>query len=78
MILPDHRAVFGFDALTGNARADHFGQTIYVDGVDPKLALNLGAHALTPRLRAKDTNFQGDVFRLDIQALELFGNDQGV
>src|SRR5574343_394283 len=78
MVFPDHRAVLALDALAGNARAHHFGQAVDVDGVDAELALDLGAHALPPRLGAEDADLQGDLVGLDAQALELLGDHQRI
>ena len=76
MVFPDHRAVLGLDAFAGDAGADDFGQAVDVDGVDAELPLDLGAHALPPRLGAKDADLQRDFVGLDAQALELLGDHQ--
>ena len=74
MVFPDHRAVLGFDAFAGDARAHDFGQAVDVDGVDAELPFDFVAHALAPGFGAEDADLERDFIGLDAQALEFLGN----
>ena len=78
MVFPNHRAVFGFNALARHAGAHDFGQAVDVDGVQTQIALNLSAHTFAPRLGTKNADLERNFFRWNAPALEFFGNHQRV
>ena len=78
VILPDVRAVLGFEAFAGDARADHFGESVDVDGIDREAVLDLAPHRLGPGLGAVNADGERGAPRIDALAIELVGDRQHV
>ena len=78
MIFPDCGPVLGLDELAGHARAHDFAQAVDVGRVDPEPPLDLGAHALGPRLGAENADPHRRRARIDALALKLVGDGQHV
>ena len=78
MILPDMQAVFGFDALVGDARPHHLGQAVDIDRVHVEIVLDFGAHGVSPRLGAENANLERARARIDLLGAEFVEDRQHV
>jgi hypothetical protein len=78
MVLPDGAAVLGFDTFTGHAGADHFRQTVIVDGVDIEGLLNLLAHGIGPRFGAAHRDLQRAFAGIDASRVKLIEDGEEI
>ena len=72
------QAVLGLDALAGDARADHLGKAVDVDGVHVEGLLDLGPHGVGPGLGAEDADLERGRARVAALAAELIEDRQHV
>src|SRR5439155_26001965 len=66
------------DAFAGDARPHHFRQAVDIDRVDAGTRLDLGAHRIGPRLRAKDPDLKRTVGRIEALAREFLDDVEHV
>ena len=78
MVFPNRRAIFCFDAFACNTWAYHFRQTIDVYRIDTTTHFNRTAHIVGPRLRAKNTQAQTRLSRVQTLSFELIGYRQHI
>ena len=74
VVFPHYRAVFAFHAFAGHARTHDFRQAVDVHSVNARLALDVVAHGLGPRLGAKNTGLERAVARIQPLALKLLND----
>ncbi|MNE26790.1 hypothetical protein D3C80_1201740 [compost metagenome] len=78
VVFPDGRAILGFGALHGHARAHDFRQAIDVQRGDAQTLLDGAAQFGGPGLGAEDAEAQGQLVRVDALALDLVGEVEHV
>ncbi|MCY1260404.1 hypothetical protein D9M70_86500 [compost metagenome] len=78
MVFPDGRAVLGFGAFHGHARAHDFRQAVDVQGGDAHACFDGAAQFGGPRLGAEDAQAQGQFVRVDALALDFIGDVEHV
>src|SRR5215469_8874354 len=56
MVLPDDESVLSLDTLAGDTWPHYLGQSVDINGIDVKVALDLGPQGFGPRFGAEDPN----------------------